>query len=276
MPHANEIFWPELHPGSMPPHFNDYPQLLLAEGDSWFAWAWMGVDVSPSLLTELKFDRRTATLCYAYSGHTSCDGLNWRGRFLSSRAVFSCGTPARLFSCNFRSLSFLGGTDHILALSIYFHHHPLFYPLLALPHLLYPTPTPTNTPKTIQNTPLHLLFLNNLIFPAADFRPLNRTLPIYNNPHPPHQPLHHPTPTTPPTLLKQTTTSPLLPPTPNSTTYKHPQHPTSITHTPPQPNPPTIYHKNTISHPQLTSISQPIHLLINKPTPPLYPYIPPP
>ena len=71
MPHANEIFWPELHPGSMPPHFNDYPQLLLAEGDSWFAWAWMGVDVSPSILTELKFDRRTATLCYAYSGHTS-------------------------------------------------------------------------------------------------------------------------------------------------------------------------------------------------------------
>ena len=71
MPHANEIFWPELHLPLMPPHFNDYPQLLLAEGDSWFAWAWMGVDVSPSILTELKFDRRTATLCYAYSGHTS-------------------------------------------------------------------------------------------------------------------------------------------------------------------------------------------------------------
>jgi len=73
MPYANEIFWPELQPGLMPPHFNDYAQLLLAEGDSWFAWAWMGFDVSPSILTELAFDRRTATLCYAYSGDTSGD-----------------------------------------------------------------------------------------------------------------------------------------------------------------------------------------------------------
>ena len=71
MPYANEIFWPELQPATMPPHFNDYAQLLLAEGDSWFAWAYMGFDVSPSILTELAFDRRTATLCYAYSGHTS-------------------------------------------------------------------------------------------------------------------------------------------------------------------------------------------------------------
>jgi lysophospholipase L1-like esterase len=73
MPHANEIFWPELQPSLMPPHFNDYAQLLLAEGDSWFAWAYLGFDVSPSILNALKFDRRTATLCYAYSGHTSGD-----------------------------------------------------------------------------------------------------------------------------------------------------------------------------------------------------------
>ncbi len=73
MPHANEIFWPELHPELMPPHFNDYAQLLLAEGDSWFAWAYLGFDVSPSILNALKFDKRTATLCYAYSGHTSGD-----------------------------------------------------------------------------------------------------------------------------------------------------------------------------------------------------------
>ena len=73
MPHANEIFWPELHPAQLPGHFNDYAQLLLAEGDSWFAWAWLGFDVSPSILNALKFDRRTATLCYAYSGHTSGD-----------------------------------------------------------------------------------------------------------------------------------------------------------------------------------------------------------
>jgi hypothetical protein len=36
-------------------------------------WAYMGFDVSPSILNALKFDRRTATLCYAYSGHTSGD-----------------------------------------------------------------------------------------------------------------------------------------------------------------------------------------------------------
>lgn len=69
----NEIFWPELHADRMPPHFNDYDQLLLAEGDSWFAWAYLGFDVSPSILNALKFDRRTATLCHAYSGHTSGD-----------------------------------------------------------------------------------------------------------------------------------------------------------------------------------------------------------
>ena len=73
MSHANDIFWPELHPSLMPPHFNNYPQLLLAEGDSWFAWAWLGFDVSPSILNALKFNRPTATLCYAYTGHTSGD-----------------------------------------------------------------------------------------------------------------------------------------------------------------------------------------------------------
>jgi lysophospholipase L1-like esterase len=73
MPHANEIFWPELHPALMPPHFNDYAQLLLAEGDSWFAWGYLGFDVQPNLLNRLEFERRTATLNHAYSGHTVGD-----------------------------------------------------------------------------------------------------------------------------------------------------------------------------------------------------------
>jgi len=73
MPYKNDLFWPELHPGLMPPHFNDYAQILLAEGDSWFAWAYLGLDVSPSILNRLQFVRRTATLSYAYSGHTSGD-----------------------------------------------------------------------------------------------------------------------------------------------------------------------------------------------------------
>ena len=73
MTHPNEIFWPELHPSLMPPHFNNYPQLLLAEGDSWFAWGYLGFDVQPNLLNRLKFAKSTATLNYAYSGHTSHD-----------------------------------------------------------------------------------------------------------------------------------------------------------------------------------------------------------
>jgi lysophospholipase L1-like esterase len=73
MPFKNDIFWPELHPGLMPPHFNGYEQLLLAEGDSWFAWAYLGLDVSPSILNRLQFGKKTATLNYAYSGHTSGD-----------------------------------------------------------------------------------------------------------------------------------------------------------------------------------------------------------
>lgn len=73
MPQANAIFWPELQPAQMPPHFNNFAQLLLAEGDSWFAWAYMGFDISPSILNALTFNRSTATLCYAYSGHTSGD-----------------------------------------------------------------------------------------------------------------------------------------------------------------------------------------------------------
>ncbi len=73
MPQANAIFWPELQPAQLPGHFNNYTQLLLAEGDSWFAWAYMGFDISPSILNALTFNRSTATLCYAYSGHTSGD-----------------------------------------------------------------------------------------------------------------------------------------------------------------------------------------------------------
>lgn len=73
MPYKNDLFWPELHPGLMPPHFNDYAQILLAEGDSWFAWAYLGLDISPSILNRLQFVRRTATLSYAYSGHTIGD-----------------------------------------------------------------------------------------------------------------------------------------------------------------------------------------------------------
>lgn len=104
MPHANEVFWPELQPESMPPHFNDYAQRLLAEGDSWFAWAYMGFDVSPSILTELAFDRRTATLCYAYSGNTSGD---------MARMSMSAGFMQELSARRFDAVLLSGGGNDL-------------------------------------------------------------------------------------------------------------------------------------------------------------------
>lgn len=73
MSFKNEIYWPELHPGLMPPHFNNYDQLLLAEGDSWFAWGYLDFNIAPNILNRLQFRHGTATLSYAYSGHTIGD-----------------------------------------------------------------------------------------------------------------------------------------------------------------------------------------------------------
>ncbi len=67
----NEVFYPELQPDRMG-EFNQnvYGNLLLAEGDSWFAWGYLNPKPSPSVLSEMDFTKRTATLCYAYSGDT--------------------------------------------------------------------------------------------------------------------------------------------------------------------------------------------------------------
>jgi lysophospholipase L1-like esterase len=104
MAHANEIFWPELQADRMPPHFNDYAQLLLAEGDSWFAWAYLGFDVSPSILTALKFDRSTATLCYAYSGQTSGD---------MARMAMSAGFMQEFAARRFHAVLLSGGGNDL-------------------------------------------------------------------------------------------------------------------------------------------------------------------
>jgi len=104
MPQANAIFWPELHPALMPPHFNDYAQLLLAEGDSWFAWAYMGFDVSPSILNALTFNRSTATLSYAYSGHTSGD--------MAAMAI-SAGFMQELSARRFQAVLLSGGGNDL-------------------------------------------------------------------------------------------------------------------------------------------------------------------
>lgn len=73
MTFANDLFWPELHPDLMPSAFAHYAQLLLAEGDSWFAWGYLGLNTAPNLLNRLQFAKPTATLNYAYSGHTIGD-----------------------------------------------------------------------------------------------------------------------------------------------------------------------------------------------------------
>ena len=104
MPFDNEIFWPELHPDRMPGDFNSYAQLLLAEGDSWFAWAYLGFDVSPSILNALKFDNRTATLCYAYSGHTSGD--------MAAMAI-SAGFMQEFSARRFRAVLLSGGGNDL-------------------------------------------------------------------------------------------------------------------------------------------------------------------
>jgi lysophospholipase L1-like esterase len=104
MPYKNDLFWPELHPGLMPPHFNDYAQLILAEGDSWFAWAYLGLDVSPSILNRLQFVRRTATLNYAYSGHTVGD--------MAAMAI-SAGFRQELAARKFDALLLSGGGNDL-------------------------------------------------------------------------------------------------------------------------------------------------------------------
>ena len=77
MPQPNDIFWPELQPSMMPGHFNDYKQLLLAEGDSWFAWAYMGFDISPSILNALAFDRSTATRNPFDAKYSKVEDADW-------------------------------------------------------------------------------------------------------------------------------------------------------------------------------------------------------
>lgn len=104
MAYDNEIFWPELQPTQMPSHFNNYSQVLLAEGDSWFAWAYLGFDISPSILNALKFDRSTATLCYAYSGHTSGD---------MARMAISAGFMQEFSARRFQAVLLSGGGNDL-------------------------------------------------------------------------------------------------------------------------------------------------------------------
>lgn len=70
----NKVMWPALRPAEMQGfNPNDYTNLMLAEGDSWFAWGYLNLRPSPNVLTSMKFQNSTATLSYAYSGDTIGD-----------------------------------------------------------------------------------------------------------------------------------------------------------------------------------------------------------
>ena len=100
----NEVIYPELQPQQMDQFDqNNYSNLLLAEGDSWFAWGYLNVKPSPNVLTSMDFVKRTATLSYAYSGDTVGD-----------MARMSAGTGFRLEMRNRRFKAMLlsgGGND---------------------------------------------------------------------------------------------------------------------------------------------------------------------
>ena len=70
----NEVMWPELRPWEMEAfNPNEYVNLMLAEGDSWFAWGYLNLQPSPNVLTSMEFSNSTATLSFADSGDTIGD-----------------------------------------------------------------------------------------------------------------------------------------------------------------------------------------------------------
>ena len=51
-------------------YWGDYANHILAEGDSWFGWAHLNLKPSSNLLEELRLERATVVVSYAYSGDT--------------------------------------------------------------------------------------------------------------------------------------------------------------------------------------------------------------
>ena len=50
--------------------FGEFANHILAEGDSWFGWAHLNLAPSSNLLEELRFERATVVVSYAFSGDT--------------------------------------------------------------------------------------------------------------------------------------------------------------------------------------------------------------
>ena len=109
----NEVFYPELQAQQMEQfNQNDYSSLLLAEGDSWFAWGYLNLKPSPNVLTAMDFANRTATLCYAYSGDTVGD---------MARMTASVGFRLEMRNRRFKAMLLSGGGNDLFD-SIRFGH----------------------------------------------------------------------------------------------------------------------------------------------------------
>ena len=109
----NEVFYPELQAQQMEQfNQNDYSSLLLAEGDSWFAWGYLNLKPSPNVLTAMDFVKRTATLCYAYSGDTVGD---------MARMTASVGFRLEMRNRRFKAMLLSGGGNDLFD-SIRFGH----------------------------------------------------------------------------------------------------------------------------------------------------------
>jgi lysophospholipase L1-like esterase len=101
----NDVFYPELPSGRMDEfNQNAYAKLLLAEGDSWFAWGYLNLRPSPNVLTSMRFAAATATLSYAYSGHTSGD---------MARMAISAGVYQEMSARRFKAILLSGGGNDL-------------------------------------------------------------------------------------------------------------------------------------------------------------------
>ena len=106
-----QIFWGE------------YANHILAEGDSWFGWAHMNLVPSSNLLEELRFEKSTVVVSYAYSGDTITNMAD-----LSSNSAFA----EEVRSNQYEAILLSGGGNDLID---------------ALPHIIRPC-TPAAPPAT--------------------------------------------------------------------------------------------------------------------------------
>lgn len=155
-----QIFWGE------------YTNHILAEGDSWFGWAHMNLVPSSNLLEELRFDRSTVVVSYAYSGDTIRNMAD-----LSANAAFA----EEIRASQYEAIMLSGGGNDLID---------------ALPHVIRrcdPAAPPPNAAACIDQNALDTLFdqfvipnYRQIINHRGTGQALNRNTPViihtYDNP----------------------------------------------------------------------------------------------